>query len=1159
MLKRFKSVFAVLLAVTLLLPQGLGMLADTAAAASTVVLEQSFEDDQTGGWDLLPWGGSGNVAVSSDAASAGTKSLKLTNRSSRSSSLSKVLTGIMNSDRIYDISFKVRLGQGTDTFHLTAAVTSGGSTNYSWIIGDKAVADTAWTTYELKGYEVPSNTTAFRVYLESVTDSASTADVYLDEFMIVDVTPGETEEPGELDQSGVTADFEDGQGDWVRRFGAGGIEATNTDNHTAGGAMSLLTTAAGQYDGPLLNILGKMHKNHEYNLSVWVKMAPGQEQTRLRMSLQLGESSYANVSGNATVTDSQWVQLRGKVTMNTTPVILNAYVETADDDGGPRTFYIDDFSLTYAGALEEPLPIQDELYSLKDLYSDYFEIGAAVEPDRLSGTVSELLNKHFNSLVAENSMKPGSISPTESAFNISTPNTIAQYADNHDMKLRFHTLLWHAQGADWMLKDASGNWLEATEANKALVETRLKDYITRVVTQYKGVADYYDVVNEVIDEGRPDGMRDSYWYRITGTDFIKWAFEAAHAADPSAKLYINDYNTHSPRKRDILFNLVTSLRDEGVPIDGVGHQTHINISGPSIEQISESIQKFAEAGFDNQVTELDISVYTSNSTNYDPVPEAILLQQGYRFKELFKELVRLDEMGKHADPSTAAYNPEGWISNVTFWGIADDHSWLHRSEDNRFDAPFAFDKKYQAKLAYWGMVEAVKTLIPPVLPIVVKDGNAAQGTPVIDGATDLVWDTVTALSTEQSGTLQAQFKTLWDASNLYARVVVKDNTIRPGDQIELFVLDNNEIKQYIIPRTDTSVVEVSDGYMVEAAIPLTGTNEPGETVRFDVRVTDTLVNDGSEHGGNGAVVSWSDLSNMQNAYSEGYGALTLIEGSKVAQIQYGTPQIDGEMDSVWAYAEDLDTNVWVQGNNGSTATIKTLWDKQHLYVYAAVTDSLLSDQSPNAWEQDSVEIFVDQNNGKTQSYQSDDGQYRINFNNVKSFGGRANADNYQSAVKLVDGGYIIEAAIALDTITPKGGTIIGFDFQVNNDENGDGQRDSIAIWNDPTGQSYQNTSRLGVLQFMELPKPEVVQARALNHQVVKLNWSEADGAIGYNVYQSTTADGPFVKLTNQPITDVNYVINKLRPGTTYYYYITAMHPNGESDPTVPITATTKVK
>ena len=155
-----------------------------------------------------------------------------------------------------------------------------------------------------------------------------------------------------------------------------------------------------------------------------------------------------------------------------------------------------------------------------------------------------------------------------------------------------------------------------------------------------------------------------------------------------------------------------------------------------------------------------------------------------------------------------------------------------------------------------------------------------------------------------------------------------------------------------------------------------------------------------------------------------------------------------------------------------------MWDENHLYVYAVVSDTLLSKVSDNPWEEDSIEVFVDQNNAKTTSYEADDGQYRVNFDNEQSFGGAASAATLTSVTRvitgtpetlLIDGAYIVEAAITLTEVMPQPGVFIGFDFQVNNDEDGDGTRDSVAIWNDPTGQSYQNTSRIGVLQFVARP------------------------------------------------------------------------------------------
>lgn len=306
---------------------------------------------------------------------------------------------------------------------------------------------------------------------------------------------------------------------------------------------------------------------------------------------------------------------------------------------------------------------------------------------------------------------------------------------------------------------------------------------------------------------------------------------------------------------------------------------------------------------------------------------------------------------------------------------------------------------------------------------------------------------------------------------MYVRVDVKDGSISPGDQVDIFAVVNGTLQKARIQRGAANTAETAGGYAGEALLPLNGEGSLGGDIYFDIRVTDSGTDDGSEHGKNGAMVSWSDPRHAQESDQTGLGILTLAAAPKSAQARYGTPKVDGELDGIWKDAGELATNVWVEGISGATATFRTLWDENHLYVYAVISDSLLSDASSNVWEQDSVEIFVDQNNGKTDVYEEDDGQYRINFNNVRSFGGHAGEDNFTSAAKVIDGGYVVEAAIGLDKIKPQKGTVIGFDFQVNNDEDGQGTRDSVAIWSDPTGQSYQNTTRFGVLEFTKSSAP----------------------------------------------------------------------------------------
>src|SRR5690242_9629932 len=255
------------------------------------------------------------------------------------------------------------------------------------------------------------------------------------------------------------------------------------------------------------------------------------------------------------------------------------------------------------------IQIQSDIPSLYQTLGGYFPVGAAIWPGALSGPHAQLLVKHFNSIVAENAMKMAYLQPTEGAFDFRVPDALVDFAKAHHMLMRGTTLVWYRQNPSWLFKDAEGNDLRLSPESKALLLRRLKTYIRTVVSRYKDDVYAWDVVNEAIDPTQPDGFRRSPWFEITGTDYIDTSFRTAREAAPHAKLFINDYNTTDPTKRMFLYNLVKGLRARGVPIDGIGHQMHIDIRRPSAEAIAETIRMFSTLGVDSQITELDVSFY----------------------------------------------------------------------------------------------------------------------------------------------------------------------------------------------------------------------------------------------------------------------------------------------------------------------------------------------------------------------------------------------------------------------------------------------------------------------------------------------------------------------------------------------------------------------
>ncbi|MBO2942654.1 endo-1,4-beta-xylanase [Paenibacillus sp. F411] len=1018
--------------------------------ASQVHMDYRFEDGTTQGW--APRGSSVQVTAVTEAAYSGVYSLKTSGRTQTWNAPSINAKDLLQKNTSYQITGYVKLAnkQPADpvsTIRMTMEKKPvGGSSSWN-TIASANVSTTDWVRLE-GTYMFTSDMDSLTLYVES----SIAGDVYyLDD---VTIAPATMSNPA---ASGVVTDFEDGTlKGWVpaRTTDQLTVTAGNTYDSSQSSRSMLVSNRTQTWSGPRLHITDHIVKKEKYELSVWVKLYAGEAPENLRMTIQrisAGKTYYETVIPNTLVTDSEWVNLKATYKLLYDADSLTIYPES---QSGTPSFYLDDFQLTW----NQSPSIQTNIPSLYQTVAPYFDMGAAIEMLHLNGRHSELLKRHFNSITAENEMKPIRLQPQEGHFTFEAADQFIQYAVSNQMNVRGHTLVWHYGTPDWFFKDLNGNDMTATPENKALLLQRLENHIRTVVGRYKDSVYAWDVVNEVIDASQPDGMRRTKWFEITGLDFIRVAFNVTREVAPDAKLYINEFSTvKDPAKRQFLYDLVEQLLNEGIPIDGVGHQMHIDLTNPDPSGIGETVTMFAGLGLENHITELDVSVYGNltepwpeniQGDNRNAVPEQVLVEHGHRVKSVFDEYK----------------NYSLYIDSVTTWGLADDYTWLSKS---RTDAPLLFDYDLQAKYAYWGIVD------PSRLPPLIQKQNSPQGTPEIDGQKDLLWRSHSEIQVGNSNGLNGKWQSSWDADYLYVIGESQDPTVNPGDRIELFLdLDNDKATTYgyddakfTFYRDGTTsntnvtfhVAETATGFCIEAAIPIEATGVVGKKVGFDIRFTDAAASN---------KVSWNDTSNLQDNDTSKFGVLTFTRALNISDAVFGTPTIDGVEDGIWSNAVEMTTGQWIQGSSGATANVKTMWDGQFLYVFAKVSDTLLSDASSNPWEEDSLEIFIDQNLGKTPYYQADDAQYRVNFNNVQSYGGSASSAKMTSSVLTVAGGYHIEAAIDLDAITEQAETLIGFDIQVNNDENGNGKRDSAVGWNDSTGQSYQNSSGFGVIRLL---------------------------------------------------------------------------------------------
>ncbi|MCY1139308.1 endo-1,4-beta-xylanase [Actinoplanes sp. Pm04-4] len=482
----------------------------------------------------------------------------------------------------------------------------------------------------------------------------------------------------------LTSDFEDGttQG-WAGRASEA-VAASTTVAHGGSGSLAV-TGRTATWQGPSLDVLGEFEKGTAYTISAWVRLATGSDNARLSVERRTdGIAAYDQVVGNTAVDSGRWVNLTGRYTLATDVDFLRIYVETASSTGD---LFIDDVTASYVPAL----PIQTTIPSIKDVVTE-FPVGASITGAEIVTEHGQLLDKHFNSVTPGNALKWDATEPTEGTFTYAQADPLVAFAKAHGMAIRGHTLVWHNQTPSWVFTGADGQPMTATAEDKALLLERLENHIRNVAAHYGTDIGVWDVVNEVIDENQADGLRRSTWFTVAGLDYIRTAFRVAREVAPHAKLFINDYNTNVPAKRDKLYALVAQLKSEGVPIDGVGHQMHINVSWPSVAETKAMLDKFLPLGLEQQITEMDVSIYTSNGESFPAPPADRLLQQAYVYRDMFALFRQY----------------EGEITSVTLWGLADDNTWLDTFPVTRKDAPLLFDTRLQAKSAYWGVADPTK-------------------------------------------------------------------------------------------------------------------------------------------------------------------------------------------------------------------------------------------------------------------------------------------------------------------------------------------------------------------------------------------------------------------------------------------------------------------
>jgi endo-1,4-beta-xylanase len=285
-------------------------------------------------------------------------------------------------------------------------------------------------------------------------------------------------------------------------------------------------------------------------------------------------------------------------------------------------------------------PAASAAVPLKDITHRY--VGSAVAAAYLASEPDyrAVLTREFDNVTPENEMKWGTVEAVRGQYDWSGADAIVRYAQQHHKTVRGHTLVWHSQLPDWVAA------LPASELRRVL-----RDHVTTEVKRYKGKIRAWDVVNEIFNE---DGTRrDTIFRQKLGDGFVADVFRWAHAADPAATLYVNDYNIEGRNaKSDAVYDLVKTLRRQGVPIGGVGVQAHLSTQYGFPDGYRVNLARFAALGVDVAITEADVRIPT-------PPDAAKLDTQASYFGQLWD--------GCHAVRRCVEF---------TTWGFTDRHSWV---------------------------------------------------------------------------------------------------------------------------------------------------------------------------------------------------------------------------------------------------------------------------------------------------------------------------------------------------------------------------------------------------------------------------------------------------------------------------------------------------
>lgn len=978
-------------------------------------IQEIFNDTFEDGFNNWSTRGDASIEVTSEYSHSGNNSLYITGRTKgwHGAGCSKIKE--LRAGQTYSLSSYVMFQEGNDYEQINFAILykDGNGTEQYKQISNANVKKGEWT--QIKGnYTIPSDATNVTLYFETPNNLI---DFYIDDI----IAEGEPYDNNNVTY-GYNDDFEDGNDGWGSR-GSETVERVSTEAHS--GNYSMYTSNRTQlWNAPGANKTLQLKENGYYKFGIWVKYNDEGNNWADTHKFQLyiqytadGKDNYVEL-GNAIATKGEWTYIEAKYTIpeNATNFVIYAQTGYVPDgavtDEDLMNFYIDDATCE---ELEYP-KIQEDIPSLNEVYEDYFKIGFATTPAELRNeAVQNIMKKHADYMTIGNELKPDSTldqsaslsyfkktgDDTNPQISLKKADGALKFAEENGIAVRGHVLVWHSQTPDWFFKEGFDPEGDWVSKDKMLV--RLENYIKNIM---ETIAEEYPNVEfygwDVVNEA----YKDTGGMRDAGSNNV------VNGQSAWVQVFGDDSFIEEA------FKLARKYAPEGCKLFYNDYNEYVPTKRDDIfEKVSELAEKGLIDGIGMQshikmgspsiaLYEEAIRKYASTGLEVQ-ITELDIEQKSNSASDLSELAERYQEVFKmYKRVKDDGVN----LSAVTIWGINDGNSWIG-------GYPLLFDDEFQAKQCFYAIADTNSQIQST------KNVNAIQ---VDSNGNDHAFEVQKANYVGDNS-----FKVIWNDTSITVQVT------SAIDQDVIVYMGNSSETKSVKANSVTDFVFEYDSF------------ELGQVLLFDIAFGDT---------------AWNDLSYTSEDGFISLGTITLSKMQRYTEAVKGTPTVDGKIDDIWANAQTIETDTYTMGS-GATAKVKTLWDKDYIYVLAEVTDPKLSKESVNVYEQDTIEIFLDENNNKTTAYQSDDIQCRVNFDNEKSVTDGLSIDNFISATSITDTGYIVEFAIPSTMGGFTNNQVVGFDAQVNDDD-GSGSRTSISNWNDLTGLGYTNTSNYGLLKLI---------------------------------------------------------------------------------------------